>query len=81
MAVHRVDSQVMVILNHLKIFKEINPLEAFSKYGVYRLGAVIGILRDEGYDISTRLYIYTKPSGSKGRYAIYRLEEDKCLTQ
>jgi hypothetical protein len=75
MAVHRVDSQVTVILNHLNTFKEINPLEAFSKYGVYRLGAVIGILRDEGYNISTRLYNYKKPSGKRGRYAIYRLEE------
>ena len=81
MAVHKVNSQVMVILNHLEEHKEINPLEAFSKYGVYRLGAVIGLLRDEGYDISTELFCYTKPSGSKGRYAIYRLEEDKCLTR
>ena len=81
MAVHRVDSQVMVILNHLKIFKEINPLEAFSKYGIYRLGAIIFILRDEGYSISSRIHNYTKPSGKRGRYAIYRLEEDKCLTQ
>lgn len=75
MAVHRVDSQASVILNHLKEHKEINPLEAFSKYGVYRLGAVIFILKDDGYNISARLHKYTKPSGKRGKYAIYRLEE------
>jgi hypothetical protein len=78
MAVHRVDSQVTIILNHLKTFKEINPLEAFSKYGVYRLGAVIFILKDDGYTISTRMHHYTKPSGKRGKYAIYRLEEENA---
>lgn len=73
---HRVDSQTTVILNHLKEHKEINPLEALNKYGVYRLGAVIFNLRDDGHRISARLHTYTKPSGKKGRYAIYRLEED-----
>lgn len=73
--VHKADSQVMVILNHLKTGAEINPLEALSKYGVYRLGAIIYILKDEGYRISSRMHYYDKPSGSKGHYAIYRLEE------
>ena len=74
MAIHRADSQVMVILDHLNTGAEINPLEAFSKYGVYRLGAVIYILKDEGYVISSRLVTYKKPSGKKGRYAVYRME-------
>jgi hypothetical protein len=76
MAIHRVDSQVTVILNHLKENKEINPLEALSKYGVYRLGAVIFILKNDGYNISTRIHHFIKPSGKKGKYAVYRLEED-----
>ena len=65
MATHRVDSQVTLILNHLKSKGEINPLEAFNKYGVYRLGAVIFILKDEGYNISSRLHFYDKPNGKK----------------
>lgn len=76
MVQHRVDSQVTVILNHLQTGAEINPLEALDKYGVYRLGAVIGILREEGFNISTRMHYYKKPSGKKGHYAVYRLEED-----
>ena len=73
--VHKADSQVTIVLGHLLTGAEINPLEALSKYGVYRLGAVIGILRGEGYKISTRMHYYDKPNGCKGHYAIYRLEE------
>ena len=73
---HRVDSQVTVILNHLQTGAEINPLEALSKYGVYRLGAVIFNLKEEGYNITSRIETYKKPSGKKGHYAVYRLEED-----
>jgi hypothetical protein len=75
MAKHGNDSQVMLVLNHLKTGAEINPLDALSKYGCYRLGAVIYILKREGYSIATRLEDYIKPSGKRGRYAVYRLEE------
>ena len=74
MAIHGSDSQVTIILNHLKTIGEINPLEALSKYGIYRLGAVIYILRKEGYSVSSRLVHYTKPSGKQGHYAVYKLE-------
>ena len=77
MVMHRVDSQVADVLNHLKIGAEINPFEALDVYGCYRLGAIIHILRGEGYNISTRLHHYKKPSGKKGHYAVYRLEECK----
>ena len=72
---HEADSQTMLILNHLKTGAELNPLEALSKYGVYRLGAIIFNLKKEGYNISSRLHFYDKPSGRKGHYAVYRLEE------
>lgn len=73
---HKADSQAMLVLEHLKTGAEINPLEALSLYGIYRLGAIIFILRDEGYDISSRLEFFKKPSGRKGHYAVYRLEEE-----
>lgn len=72
---HRADSQVMVILDHLKTGAEINPREAWDKYGIYRLGACIEILRKEGYHISTKLKYFKKPNGNTGHYAIYKLEE------
>lgn len=73
MATHQSDSQIMVILNHLKTGEELNPLYALSKYGVYRLGAIIHALKQEGYNISSRIEHYTKPSGKKGHYAVYKL--------
>lgn len=76
MATHRDDSQVTDILKHLKSGREINPLEALKKYGAYRLGAIIHILRGEGYNISTRIEYYKKSSGKKGHYAVYKLEDE-----
>ena len=73
MAKHKADSQVTLILNHLKSGREINPKEALANYGCFRLGAVIFVLKDEGYNISSRLHYYTKPSGKKGHYAVYKL--------
>ena len=62
MAKHKADSQVTLILNHLKSGREINPKEALANYGCFRLGAVI--------------FVLTKPSGKKGHYAVYKLEEN-----
>ena len=77
MAMHNEDSQVAMVLNHLQEGKEINPIEALNKYGCFRLGAVIFILKQEGYRISSRIHRYKKPSGKDGHYAIYKLEESK----
>ena len=76
MAKHLADSQVMLVLNHLKTKGEINPMDALNEYGCYRLGAVIYILKGEGYSIATRLEYFTKPSGRRGHHAVYRLEEN-----
>lgn len=76
MAKHRDDSQVTLILNHLKSGKEINPKEALVKFGCFRLSAVIFKLKNEGYLIGSRLESFTKPSGKKGHYSVYKLEED-----
>jgi hypothetical protein len=52
---------------------DINPQTALNLYGVFRLGAVIFNIRDEGYDVRTRMVYYTKPSGRRGRYASYSI--------
>lgn len=72
---HSSDSQMSLILNHLQTGAEINPLDALSKYGVYRLGAIIYELKKEGYKILTRMEYFKKPNGRTGHYAIYRMEE------
>lgn len=72
---HLKDSQFTLILNHLQSGKEINPKIAIRKYGCYRLGAIIYLIKEEGYNISSRLEYFKKPSGRKGHYAVYRLED------
>jgi hypothetical protein len=72
---HKADSQISLVLNHLQTGKEINPLEALRQYGCYRLGAVIFILKAEGYKIKTEVVNYKKENGKRGRYAVYRLEK------
>jgi hypothetical protein len=40
------------VLEHLKLFGEITPLEAWQLYGCYRLGARIWDLRQQGEPIA-----------------------------
>lgn len=77
MAIHNSDSQAALILNHLISGREISPMEALEKYGCFRLGAIIYILKGEGYKIHTRIHRYKKPSGRNGHYAVYKLEEEQ----
>lgn len=74
MGKHADNSQIALVLKHMQSGKEISPLEALNGYGAFRLGAIIYKLKQEGYDISTRLEYLDKPSGRKGHYAVYRLE-------
>lgn len=71
---HSETSQIAMVLNHLKTGEEINPLQALSLYGAYRLGAIIFDLKDEGYNIVSRIEYFEKSNGRQGRYAVYRLE-------
>ncbi len=66
-------SQQEMVLKHLKEGKEISPLEALTKYGSLRLGAIIFNLRKEGYNISTRLEYHKNKSGNTSHYAVYKL--------
>ena len=75
--IHNPNSQVAVVLNHLQTGAEINPLEALSLYGIYRLGAVIFVLKKDGYNIMTRIEHFTKPSGKRGKYAVYKLIKEE----
>ena len=54
------------VLKHLKEHNKITSMEAFRLYNITRVGAVIDILRKEGYEIETQ-----RPE--KGTYGIYVL--------
>jgi hypothetical protein len=75
MSKHADNSQIALVLKHMQRGEEINPLVALTEYGAFRLGAIIHKLKQEGYSIATRLEYCDKPSGRRGHYAVYRLEE------
>jgi hypothetical protein len=46
-------TQKQRLLNHLETFGKINPLDAWTKLGIYRLSDTVYRLRKEGHDIET----------------------------
>ena len=60
--------------NHLLLNKRINPLEAWTRLGIYRLSAVIFDLRKEGYKIETTRKAVQNQFGEECLVAEYVLE-------
>lgn len=73
--VHSETSQYSLILKHLQIYHETTPAEAYAKYGVYRLGAIILYLRRDGYNIVTYYDHHINKHGRRMHFARYRLED------
>lgn len=72
----KLKSQKEVILMHLRMFGDIEPLTALREYGVYRLGARISDLRHEGYNIATETQeSISRITGRPVRYAKYVLHQ------
>jgi len=66
-------SQKEKVLKHMQENEKITSMEAFEKFKITRLSAIINVLRKEGYDIESR-----KPK--KGNYSIYHLWGTKYQT-
>lgn len=65
-----------MVLAYLKQYRSIEPLTALREFGAYRLGAIIFMLREDGYDITTqRMESYSKITGRKVMYAKYFLND------
>ncbi len=64
-------TQKQKVLEHLLKGYSITPLEALQKFGCFRLGAIIHLLRKSGILINTTLVANLK--GNK--YASYKLHE------
>lgn len=71
-ALEKSKSQTHDILVHLFSTGPLTPLDAWVRYGCYRLSGRIKDLREMGVPIETR----TIKKGGK-RYAEYRLEDDE----
>ena len=72
-----IKSQNTDVLNHLKKHKEISPMEAFEKFGITRLAAVVHELRHSGYNIETVMVESRTRYNRTCKYALYVLEEDE----
>lgn len=67
-------SQLARVLSHLKQKGTIQPLEAWRDLGIYRLGAVIYDLRQEGHKIDTKRVEVFNRFGERALIAEYSLE-------
>ena len=65
-------NQKEIILAHIKQYGNISTLEGYEKYKIMRVGSVINLLRNEGYNIIT---ILEKNKRTKKKYARYFLKE------
>ena len=72
-------TQKELIEIHLKQGKSITPQEAVKFYRIWRLGAIIHVLRrHEGWNISTTI-IRGETDGRRYQYAKYKLEKGETI--
>tara|TARA_R110002096_G_scaffold129101_1_gene277760 strand:+ start:839 stop:1078 length:240 start_codon:yes stop_codon:yes gene_type:complete len=69
------------VLRHLTEQGSINPMTAIREYGIYRLAAVIHLLRKEGFNIITRDIKSKNRYGDVTFYAKYELGSDNKPSQ
>ncbi len=48
------NSQVEAILEHLETGNSLNVMESWENFGIYRLAAVIELIKEQGYEVFTR---------------------------
>lgn len=68
-------TQTEAILEHMKRYGSITPLEALQEYGCMRLGARIWDLKRAGYRIGTTIVTRINSDGEAKRFARYDMEE------
>lgn len=70
-------SQKQMVLDYIREFGSITPLDAFKDLGVTRLAAVIFELKDDGHDIHTERGHGKNRFGHATRYARYSFGRDE----
>lgn len=70
-------SQKRTVLDYIREFGGITPLDAFKDLGVTRLAAVILELKEDGHDIHTGREHGKNRLGHSTRYARYSLGRDE----
>ena len=64
-------SQKNMVLDYIREFGSITPLDAFRDLGITRLAAIVFRLKDEGHDIDKTIEIGKNRFGNRTRYARY----------
>lgn len=70
-------SQKKMVLDYIREFGSITPLDAFRDLGVTRLAAVIFDLKEDGHDIHTERERGKNRFGQPTRYARYGFGKDE----
>lgn len=69
-------NQEQRILNYMKDFGSITPLDAMREFGIMRLASRISDLKKRGYKISREFEKSVNRYGEHTKYARYKLEEE-----
>lgn len=69
-------TQTSQILDHLKAYHTITPLDALRLYGCMRLGARIWDLKRMGHRIRSEIVTDVNKNGEPVRFAQYTLEDE-----
>ena len=70
---HSENTQYMRVQEHLRKNRCITPMEAFSRYGITRLSAIIFDMRKDGEYIKTTIVRTKNRDGHNTQYAEYSL--------
>lgn len=69
-------TQCQMVLEYMRRFGSINPLEAIRDIGCMRLASRINDLKDQGFAIGRRMKTSKNRYGKNVSFAEYYLEED-----
>jgi hypothetical protein len=62
------------LLEHLKHFGSVEPMQAWTQLGIYRLASRICELRQDGHPIKKKMVLMTNRWGEEVRFARYTME-------
>ena len=68
----KLESQDMIVLNHMTKYKTITSMQAFEEYGITRLSAKIYNLREAGHRIGM---VWEETINRYGKYFIEKLNK------
>lgn len=72
-------NQKQIILEHIKKYGNISTLEGYNKYKIMRVGSVINMLRNEGYNIKTIMEYNRNKTKRFARYYLKEGEKNEIL--